>query len=155
MKRYESIYVVKPDLPEEELEALCQRFVKTIENQGGKVVLEDRWGAHTMAYEVKKYRKGYYVLLDFVGKPGVVDELERTYRMIESVLRFVSVLKTSEVDLEALEKEQPKSFRPDESEEGATPAPSKRSPARSEDGEESQGDDSEEPEMDEDQAEEA
>ena len=104
MRRYETIYILRPDLSEEEIETFCQRFTKVITDHGGTVLKEDRWGVRTLAYIVKKYRKGYYVLLDYAANPDALAELERTFKMIENVIRFFSMLKEEEVDLEALEE---------------------------------------------------
>ena len=117
MRRYETIYIVRPDLPDEEVEGLCQRFAKIITDHGGRVIQEDRWGTRTMAYTVKKLRKGYYVFLDYVSEPDAVLELERNFKMVENVIRFLTVLKASEVDVEALEKEERRSLKPDDAEE--------------------------------------
>ncbi len=119
MRRYEVIYVLRPDLAEEEIESLSARFGKLIADQGGKVLVEDRWGLRTLAYMVRKFRKGYYIFLDVAAKPSVVEELERNFKMVEQVIRFISVLKDKDVDLEALEKEIQKPAAPKSNEEHA------------------------------------
>ncbi|MBI4777024.1 MAG: 30S ribosomal protein S6 [Deltaproteobacteria bacterium] len=148
MRRYETIYILRPDLPEDEIEALCQRLTKVITDHGGKVLSEDRWGLRTLAYIVKKHRKGYYVLLDYVAKSDALAELERTFKMIENVIRFFSMLKQTDVDPAALEemmKQKPKKPSPPVVEEGT---PSKepaeaQSEAREDEEEEEEPDESE------------
>jgi len=142
MRRYETIYILRPDLPEEEIESLSQRFTKVITDHGGKVLNEDRWGVRTLAYIVKKQRKGYYVLLDFVAESDALAELERTFKMIENVIRFFSMLKETDVDLEALEEllkeKQKKPSRPvtDEKAPSEEPAEAQPEPQAAEGGEE-------------------
>ena len=132
MRRYETIYILRPDLSEEEIEAFCQRFTKVITDHGGTVLNEDRWGVRTLAYIVKKYRKGYYVLLDYAANPDALAELERTFKMIENVIRFFSMLKEEEVDLEALEemaqKKAKKPSAPETDEKTPTEAPAEVQP---------------------------
>ena len=120
MRRYETIYILRPDLSEEEIETLCQRLTKIITDHGGKVLIEDRWGIRTLAYIVKKYRKGYYVLLDYAANPDALAELERTFKMIENVIRFFSMLKEEELDPEALEEMLQKKEQKKEKEKAAS-----------------------------------
>jgi small subunit ribosomal protein S6 len=146
MHRYETIYILRPDLPDEEVEGLCQRFTKIITDRGGRVIQEDRWGSRSMAYVVKKLRKGYYVFLDYVSDRDTVFELERNFKMVENVIRFMTVLKSSIVDLEALEKEERRSSKPsdiEESESEETSGSGKRK-AGSEEGEDEEDSDVEE-----------
>jgi small subunit ribosomal protein S6 len=103
MRRYESIYVLRPDLSDEDLDTVRQKFTDIITNNGGHLILEDRWGSRTLAYEVKKQTRGYYVLLDYAADKNVVAELERNFKLHESVIRFLTVVTDRAITLEKLE----------------------------------------------------
>lgn len=103
MRRYECIYILKPDLSPEQIDDLCKRFTDIISDNGGTLILEDRWGLKTLAYEVKKYSKGYYVLLDYAAEKNVTVELERNFKMLENVIRFLTVLTEKEITPDQLQ----------------------------------------------------
>ena len=103
MRRYECIYILKPDLSPEQIDDLCKRFTDIISDHGGTLIMEDRWGLKSLAYEVKKYSKGYYVLLDYAAEKDVTVELERNFKMLENVIRFLSVLTEEEITPEQLQ----------------------------------------------------
>lgn len=89
MRAYEAMYVLRPDLEEEQLAAAIERFGSLIREQGGEVEQVNRWGKRRLAYEVKKFREGYYVLLHFRGRPEAARELERVFRISEDVIRYL------------------------------------------------------------------
>ena len=105
MRRYENIFITYADSPEEEIQALSDRYKAIIESRKGVVVKIERWGKRKLAYEIKKVSRGFYVLIDFVGKSDVVDELERNLKIDEKILKFMTVKTKDEVDMLALEKE--------------------------------------------------
>lgn len=92
MRRYESLYILKPDLPTEETEELCQKFTDIIADHKGNLIKEDKWGVRTLAYEVKKHNRGYYVLLDYAGDKSIIQELERIFKLHENVIRFITLV---------------------------------------------------------------
>ncbi|MDK2820606.1 MAG: small subunit ribosomal protein [Clostridia bacterium] len=89
MRNYESVFVIKPDLEAEATAALIEKFTKLIADQGGEVVQVNEWGKKRMAYEVRKYREGYYVIIEFKGAPNVSQELERLLRINDDILRYL------------------------------------------------------------------
>ena len=103
MRRYECIYILKPDLSPEQIDDLCKRFSDIVSDHSGTLITEDRWGLKTLAYEVKKYSKGYYVLLDYAAEKNVTVELERNFKMLENVIRFLTVLTEEEITPEQLQ----------------------------------------------------
>ena len=88
MNKYESMYVLKPDLDDETRIALIERFKSLVEQNGGKVEKIDEWGIRKLAYEIKYIKEGYYVLMTFESGPQLPLELERNYNISDSVLRF-------------------------------------------------------------------
>ena len=105
MRRYESVWVVHGDLPDEEVKSTIDKFSRIISSNGGMLVGLDDWGRRKLAYKVKGTTRGYYLLADFAGTPATVKELERTYRIDDRVIRYHTVKKSDEVNLEALEAE--------------------------------------------------
>lgn len=105
MRRYETIFIVDADLPDDSIDELVERFGKIITDMKGIVVKIDKWGKRKLAYQIKKQQRGYYILMDFVGERTVVAELERNMKFDEKVLKYMSVKKADKVDLEEIEKE--------------------------------------------------
>lgn len=89
MRNYEVVFVIKPDLEAEATAAIIEKFTQLIADQGGEVTKLNQWGKKRMAYEVRKYREGYYVLMEFRGTPAVAQELERVLKITEEILRYL------------------------------------------------------------------
>ncbi len=105
MRRYETIWVVNGDLPDEEVKATIDKFSKIIAGQGGTVVSVEEWGRRKLAYKIEGTLRGCYVIADFAGLPATVKELERNYRIDDRVIRYLTTKKSDYVDLAALEAE--------------------------------------------------
>jgi len=91
MQAYETMFIARPDLEEEKLQALVDKFTQLIVDHQGEVVKVDLWGKRRLAYEVEKFREGIYVLINFKAAPDFVQELERIYRITDEVLRYLVV----------------------------------------------------------------
>jgi len=91
MRIYEELFIVRPDLPEEEIDKLIEQLTTFIASQGGNVDKSDKWGVRKLAYRVQKRTEGYYVLLQFTANPATVIELERRLRVSDMVMKFQSV----------------------------------------------------------------
>ncbi|MBM4284539.1 MAG: 30S ribosomal protein S6 [Deltaproteobacteria bacterium] len=105
MRRYESVWVVHGDLPDEEVKSTIDKFTRIISSQGGLLVGVEDWGRRKLAYKIQGTLRGSYVCVDFAGQPGTVKELERNYRIDDRVIRYLTFRKAEEVDLEALQAE--------------------------------------------------
>ncbi|MBI5182684.1 MAG: 30S ribosomal protein S6 [Nitrospirae bacterium] len=88
---YESIFIIKPTLSDEETEKVIQKMRDIITSGGGEVVNVENWGKKKLAYEIKKHKKGHYVLLHFKGEGPIVKELERNYRLSDLIIKFLTV----------------------------------------------------------------
>lgn len=102
MRRYESVIIVDPDLPEENRDGLFQKLSDLIAQNSGFLVDIDAWGNRKLAYEIRKKPRGYYARFDFCGTGALVDELERNLRIDDRFLKYMTVMLDREVDLEAL-----------------------------------------------------
>lgn len=105
MRRYETIFIVDPDLSDEERTPLFERLTPLFPQLGGLLVEIDEWGAQKLAYEIKKKARGYYVRLDYCGTGPLVDEIERFFRIDDRVLKFMTIIADEEVDMERLKEE--------------------------------------------------
>ena len=91
MKRYETIYIANPNLEDEALKEVVAKFSDIVEKEKGSIVKIDDWGKRKLAYEVKRFDKGHYVLLDFCSFPEAVTELERNLKLDDRILKFLTV----------------------------------------------------------------
>lgn len=106
MRRYEVLFIAYTDLSDENLNELIERYETIITQLQGLVIKIDKWGSRKLAYEIKKQRKGVYVLMDFAGKSEIVTELERMLKIEDKILKYITVIKDSDVNLSDLEKEK-------------------------------------------------
>lgn len=93
MKAYEILYVIRPDLDEEATTALIDRFSELVTNNGGDKVTVEKWGKRRLAYEIKDYKEGQYVLMNFEGEAHTSREIERVMKISDDVIRFLTVRK--------------------------------------------------------------
>jgi len=89
---YESLFILKPDFAEEEIDKEVKAVRDIIEAEGGAIIEEDRWGKRRLAYLIKKNRYGYYVLLRYTLNSGSAEKVERHFRLNENVLKAMTVL---------------------------------------------------------------
>ena len=102
MRYYETLYLINPNLADDDYGDVVTKFSGIIEKNGGVVIKLDEWGKKTLAYAFKKFDKGYYVLLQYCGDPGIVAELQRAMKVDERILQYQTVKLSDEADPEAL-----------------------------------------------------
>ncbi|SHK04647.1 30S ribosomal protein S6 [Tepidibacter formicigenes] len=91
MKKYELIYVLKPNVEEEVKEQLQNKVKNIIESANGQVDKVDVWGNKKLAYPIQKFTEGYYVLVNFTANADVPKEIERNLRITENAIRHMIV----------------------------------------------------------------
>lgn len=91
MRVYEELFIIKPDAPEEEADALVHQIEGVVTTGKGTVDKVDRWGVRKLAYRVAKYSEGNYVLIQFTSSPELVHEVERRMRVSDLVIKFITV----------------------------------------------------------------
>jgi small subunit ribosomal protein S6 len=91
MHQYETLFIVHPELPEAQVRETIDRLRRLIEGMEGQVVEMQDWGMRDLAYPVRKQPRGIYVLAQYVARPEVVKELERSMKLSDEILRFISV----------------------------------------------------------------
>lgn len=97
-REYETIYIIRPNATNDQVAEVNTRVRGIIEERGGKVLKVDNWGKRRLAYEVSTERKGIYLYWQYLAGPGVVEEFERNMRMLDSVLRYMTVKLDADVD---------------------------------------------------------
>ncbi len=100
-REYETTYILRPNTPNEGVAEVNSRIKGIIEGMGGKIIKVDNWGKRRLAYEVAKERKGIYLYWNYLAQPGVVEETERNLRMLDSVIRYLTVKVDEDVDVGA------------------------------------------------------
>ena len=91
MPYYESVFIARPDISSAQNEALTDSFKTIISENGGTVTKTESWGLKTLAYRIKKNRKGHYSLMTLDAPPAAISELERNMRISEDVLRYMTL----------------------------------------------------------------
>jgi small subunit ribosomal protein S6 len=91
MRRYETLMVLHPDLPEAQVRETIDRARRLIDGAGGQVQAMQEWGMRDLAYPIRKLTRGYYVLAEYTASAEIVRELERTLKIADEILRFISV----------------------------------------------------------------
>ena len=92
MNRYETVFIINPNVDDAGVKALIEKFSNLINNDG-KVEKVEELGKKRLAYEIKKHREGNYVTIDFEANPELIKELERIYRITDEVIKFIVVRK--------------------------------------------------------------
>jgi len=87
---YETIFIVNPDVSQENTESITDNFVERIEKAGGRIVKREYWGSRPLAYSIAKRKRGHYVLLVTDGEPAAVAALEHAIRLDERIMRFLT-----------------------------------------------------------------
>ena len=91
MPLYENVFIARQDISGAQAELLADSFAELIAQQGGEVKKREYWGLRNLAYRMKKNRKGHYVLFNIDGPAAAIGELERTMRINEDVLRYLTL----------------------------------------------------------------
>jgi small subunit ribosomal protein S6 len=91
MSFYETVFIARQDISAAQVEALTEALAGIVAGQGGQVAKREYWGLRSLAYRIKKNRKGHYVLFNLDAPPAAVNELERNMRINEDVLRYLTV----------------------------------------------------------------
>lgn len=111
LRYYEMIFIVHPNVPEEELPVITDKVTAAIQQGKGEVIRIEKWGKRRCAHKIKKCAKGYYFLLYFSITPDGLTELDRSLRYDEKILRYQTVVSDKEkidalVDKETEDKGQ-------------------------------------------------
>jgi len=88
---YETIFIARQDISPAQTDSLADSFEEVLKSLGGRVTKKENWGLRTLAYKIKKNKKGHYVLMNVDAPADAVAELERQMRINDDVLRYMTV----------------------------------------------------------------
>jgi small subunit ribosomal protein S6 len=91
LRKYETVIVIDSLLKPEEIDSIINKYERFISANGGTVESLDRWGKRRLAYEINKRQYGFYVFVRFDGPPAMIKQLDREYRLNESLLRTMII----------------------------------------------------------------
>lgn len=112
MNFYETVFIVRQDSTPAQVESLAQDYTKIIRDHSGEVSKTEFCGLRTLAYAIKKNRKGHYVLMNLQASHAGVTEMERLMKLNENVLRHLTV-RVEALDPNPSPLMQQKNFQPD------------------------------------------
>ena len=132
MRIYEELFIIRPDAPEEEIDAYVEQIKQVITSSQGTVDKVDKWGVRKLAYRVGRRNEGYYVLIQFKGDPDAVKEIERRMRVTDLVLKWLTVRideKLKKLEKRTKQRDKRAKRRPAPVHAPAVPAPGAPAPA--------------------------
>ena len=97
MRLYESVFITRQDISSQQVESMADEFASIITNAGGKIHKREYWGLRSLAYRIKKNRKGHYIMFNLETDGATLKEYERIMGLNEDVLRFLNI-RIEEVD---------------------------------------------------------
>ncbi len=106
VREYELGLVIRPDLNDEEMEAQILRIGQQIESRGGEITRLDKWGRRRMAYNIQRFREGYYAFLEFRLDSLALRDLDRVMRVQENVMRHLITWRDPRAQAERRLREQ-------------------------------------------------
>lgn len=108
MRHYETTYILRPNIGEEQFTEIIDRTNALITNDGGTIISVDLWGMKKLAYEIKKEVQGYYVYVNYAAPGHTIEELERIFRIDDRLLRFLTIKLNESMDEAAITLEKEK-----------------------------------------------
>lgn len=91
MRKYEIMYIIRPDLDEEGRKALIERFNTVLTDNGAELEKVDEMGMRRLAYEIDDYREGYYVVIETNSEPNAIQEFDRLAKISDDIIRFMAI----------------------------------------------------------------
>jgi small subunit ribosomal protein S6 len=104
MRHYETLYIISPELDDEDYKARVTKHKDLIEKEKGVIVKLDEWGKRKLAYELKKFDQGFYVLMDYCGSTDIAAEVARALKLDDQVLKYQTIKLDDNVNPEDLIK---------------------------------------------------
>ncbi len=106
MRQYETTFILRPNLGEDQFTEIIERTCDIITGDGGVIIDTDRWGIKRLAYEIKKEVQGYYVCLNYAAPGTTIIELERIFRIDDRLLRFLTIKLADSIDADGITREK-------------------------------------------------
>lgn len=107
MRHYETVFLVSPNLSEEDTEALIKQMEDVVAKKKGKLIDKDEWGKRRLAYPIQKFEEAFYVLFHYEGTSEIPDELERRFKQSDTILRYLTVKKDLRENVRGRKRQAP------------------------------------------------
>lgn len=91
MRKYEIMYIIRPNVDDETKKAIIDRFAKVLTDNGAEIVETKDWGKRRLAYEINDFREGYYQIVNVQSEPVAVQEFDRLAKISEDIIRHIVV----------------------------------------------------------------
>lgn len=91
MRKYEIMYIIRPNIDDESKAALVERFNKVLTDNGAEITETKDWGKRRLAYEIQDFHDGYYQIINLVSEPKAVQEFDRLAKINEDIIRHLVV----------------------------------------------------------------
>lgn len=104
MRRYETIFILRPNVGEEEIKRIIDSTTQIILDEKGTIIETDKWGIKKLAYLIQKESLGYYVYCDYAGTPAAIAEVERKFRIDDLVMKYMTIKTKAAISSEEVEE---------------------------------------------------
>ncbi|MBA2872888.1 small subunit ribosomal protein S6 [Anoxybacillus calidus] len=91
MRKYEIMYIIRPNMDDEARKAVVERFNSVLTENGAEITNVKEWGKRRLAYEIKDFRDGYYMIVNVMSEPKAVQEFDRLAKISEDIIRHIVV----------------------------------------------------------------
>jgi small subunit ribosomal protein S6 len=91
MRKYEIMYIIRPNMDDEARKALVERFNNVLTENGAEITNVKEWGKRRLAYEINDFRDGYYMIVNVMSNPKAVQEFDRLAKISEDIIRHIVV----------------------------------------------------------------
>lgn len=102
-REYETIYILRPNVDKDAADEVANRVSEAIKGQQGMLTQAELWGSRRLAYPIERHHRGTYVYVKYLGKGGIVAEIERQLRLVDAVIRYQTVVLRENVQMEGVE----------------------------------------------------
>ncbi|WPX96902.1 30S ribosomal protein S6 [Candidatus Bandiella euplotis] len=91
MRFYECTFIIRQDLPAQDVHKLSEKYKGVVEKTGGQVIKKEYWGLRSLAYEIKKNKKGHYIFFGLKATPETITKVENDFKISEDVIKFLTI----------------------------------------------------------------
>ncbi|GGJ64847.1 small subunit ribosomal protein S6 [Anoxybacillus voinovskiensis] len=91
MRKYEIMYIIRPNIDDEGRKAVVERFNNILTENGAEITSVKEWGKRRLAYEINDFRDGYYMIVNVMSQPKAVQEFDRLAKISEDIIRHIVV----------------------------------------------------------------
>ncbi len=91
MRKYEILFIIRPNLEDEERKQVIEYFTNVLTKQKAEIIKVDNWGLKTLAYEINDFKKGHYVILNVNASIEAIDEFDRLAGISEDIIRYIII----------------------------------------------------------------